>query len=128
MAKFGRKGFGRPINHRHAAKIAAATAPPPPPNLSPAEIELLACLSEEMGEAIQAIGKTLRHGYHSCHPETRVTNKDALERELGDVSAMIDLLCESGPVNRALVYAFAIAKRKKLNQYLHHNRVEAAHG
>ena len=31
--------------------------------LSPAEVERLAILAEEMGEAIQVIGKVLRHGY-----------------------------------------------------------------
>lgn len=36
--------------------------------LTPAEAERLALLSEELGEAQQAIGKILRHGYDSSNP------------------------------------------------------------
>ena len=36
--------------------------------LTPAEAERLALLLEELGEAQQAIGKILRHGYASTHP------------------------------------------------------------
>ena len=52
--------------------------------LTPAESERLALLSEEMGEAIQAIGKILRHGYESTGPKTIVRNRTSLEKELGD--------------------------------------------
>lgn len=37
--------------------------------LTPAEAERLAMLSEECGEVIQIIGKILRHGYDSYHPD-----------------------------------------------------------
>lgn len=49
--------------------------------LTPAEAERLALLAEECGEVIQAIGKILRHGYESRHPDGGPTNREALERE-----------------------------------------------
>ena len=36
--------------------------------LTAAQTERLAILSEELGEAQQAIGKIMRHGYDSCNP------------------------------------------------------------
>ncbi|MNY48020.1 hypothetical protein D3C86_1833250 [compost metagenome] len=44
------------------------------------------------GEVIQAVGKILRHGYDSCHPETGVSNADALRREVIDVFAVLNLM------------------------------------
>lgn len=49
--------------------------------LTPAEAERLALLAEECGEAIQAIGKILRHGYESNHPEFTETNRTQLPDE-----------------------------------------------
>ena len=46
--------------------------------LSDAQLERLYILSEELGEAQQAVGKILRHGYDSKHPETGITNKESL--------------------------------------------------
>lgn len=53
--------------------------------LTPAEAERLALLAEECGEVIQAIGKVLRHGFESTHPDGGPTNRESLERECGDV-------------------------------------------
>ncbi len=45
--------------------------------LTDAQAERLALLLEELGEAQQAIGKILRHGYESMSPfdETKTTNR-----------------------------------------------------
>ena len=56
--------------------------------LTPAQAERLAMLAEECGEVIQAVGKILRHGFESRHPNGGETNKDALLRELGDLSCL----------------------------------------
>ena len=54
--------------------------------LTDAEAERLALLLEEMGEAIQIIGKIQRHGYESFNPNTGPPdNRALLEKELGDV-------------------------------------------
>lgn len=57
--------------------------------------QLLIQLAEECGEAVQACTKLLRHGpesYHPDHPE-RGTNTEQLQKECGDIMALIDLLC-----------------------------------
>jgi hypothetical protein len=49
--------------------------------LTPAEAERLALLLEELGEAQQIIGKILRHGYESYHPDDpETTNRTLLAR------------------------------------------------
>lgn len=54
--------------------------------LTPAQAERLAILMEEMAEASQVIGKILRHGFDSCHPQDKTTtNRDLLFKELTDV-------------------------------------------
>lgn len=89
--------------------------------LTEAELERLAMLSEECGEVVQIIGKILRHGYDSYHPnDPSVNNRDLLEKEVGDVEAAIHLLlvpCEIRPIQ------VAKHKQEKLNnirKYSHH--------
>lgn len=55
--------------------------------LTPAEAERLAMLAEEAGEIIQAVGKILRHGYSSYHPDDPEgpDNRDRLQREVDDL-------------------------------------------
>lgn len=88
--------------------------------LTPAEAERLALLSEEMGEAIQAIGKILRHGYESKHPEGGPTNRETLEQELGDVRHCMIRLCESGDLSKAAIHEAADRKAERVGVYLHH--------
>jgi NTP pyrophosphatase (non-canonical NTP hydrolase) len=96
------------------------------PGLTPAELERLALLSEELGEAQQAIGKILRHGYDSCHPERpRSDNRTELQEELGHVSAAIHLLCESGDVDRDSIAYEEQSKLGRVHRYLHHQDIPA---
>lgn len=90
--------------------------------LTPAEAERLALLAEEMGEAIQIIGKILRHGYESHNPNDalRTTNRSLLEKELGDVRFAMIFLCDSGDLNKKNIHDFAKLKNLKVGQYLHH--------
>ena len=88
--------------------------------LSAAEAERLALLAEEMGDAIQAIGKILRHGYASHHPESQQNNRDNLEHELGDVRFAMLLMCEAGDVDKQEIHDYADEKRESVAQYLHH--------
>jgi NTP pyrophosphatase (non-canonical NTP hydrolase) len=91
--------------------------------LSPAEAERLALLAEEMGEAIQAIGKVLRHGYESSHPDGGPTNREALERELGDVRHCMIRLCHAGDLDKDAIHAHADAKAINVAKYLHEQEV-----
>jgi len=62
--------------------------------------ERLAMLIEECGEVIQAATKVLRHGWDSHHPEVAdgETNKEALERELGDVMGVMHGMTTKGDI------------------------------
>lgn len=90
--------------------------------LTDAEIERLAILAEEMGEAQQAIGKILRHGYESYNPDDSNgrTNRRELERELGDVVAAMELMTITRDVNDASIDQFAVDKMLKILKYSHH--------
>jgi len=90
--------------------------------LSDAQLERLYILSEELGEAQQAIGKILRHGYDSQHPETGFTNKESLENELGDVKAAICLLTQKDEVSSSKIVTKMFLKLEKfrLGTYVHH--------
>lgn len=61
--------------------------------LTPAEAERLAMLAEEAGEIIQIVGKILRHGYESNHPENPDwTNRDLLGKEVTDLVAIVQMM------------------------------------
>jgi NTP pyrophosphatase (non-canonical NTP hydrolase) len=89
--------------------------------LTPAEAERLALLAEEMGEALQAIGKVLRHGYESYHPDhpEGPSNRHALTREIGDVYAAVCLMCDRGDLKHAEVAEGCERKKVAVQQYLH---------
>lgn len=91
--------------------------------LTPAELERLSLLLEEMGEAQQAIGKILRHGYESYNPYdvNRETNRKLLERELGDVEAAIKLMLTENDLSSSEIKHYTKQKLDKVNKYLHHN-------
>ncbi|MGZ8882451.1 MAG: hypothetical protein ACXW1B_03110 [Nitrososphaeraceae archaeon] len=94
-----------------------------PPNLSPAEIERLAILAEEMGESIQAVGKILRHGYESYNPDVvdGYSNRAELERELGNVSYAIGNMATNRDVNMVNISISIENKNNSIKKYLHHN-------
>jgi NTP pyrophosphatase (non-canonical NTP hydrolase) len=90
------------------------------PDLSPAELERLALLMEEMGEAHQAIGKILRHGYESRHPDGGPTNREMLEKELGHVSTSLSLMISAQDVDVLAIARHNDEKHKNVKKYLHH--------
>lgn len=85
------------------------------------QAERLALLLEELGEAQQAIGKILRHGYNSCHPDGGPNNRQMLQMELGDVQHAIRRLCANDELNPREIEKWEAIKAKKVLKYLHHN-------
>ncbi len=79
--------------------------------LTPAEHERLALLSEEMGEAIQIIGKIMRHGYNSRHPDGGPTNRTLLQEELGDAAHAVNLMCVECDLSPTAVRANQLCPR-----------------
>lgn len=90
--------------------------------LTDAEDERLACLLEEMGEALHIIGKVLRHGYESKNPFNMMgrTNRQMLEDELGDVRHSMIQLCNAGDLSKDAIHHQAKLKAEKIQKYLHH--------
>ena len=88
--------------------------------LTPAESERLALLSEECGEVVQAIGKVLRHGFEGTHPGGGPTNREALERECGDVYLAIQRLISAGDIDGNGMSQAADDKAKSVVRCLHH--------
>jgi len=90
--------------------------------LTPAQTERLALLSEELGEAQQAIGKILRHGYESCHPDIpKRCNRDDLEKEIGHINLAVSMLVECGDlISHGSIALYTGAKRLSIGKYLHH--------
>jgi NTP pyrophosphatase (non-canonical NTP hydrolase) len=91
--------------------------------LTPSEAERLAMLAEECAEVIQVIGKILRHGYASYHPDDPhgPDNQRLLEKELIDVFAVHIAMFDAGDIRSPGVLEDVARKRwlKKL-QYTHH--------
>ena len=93
--------------------------------MNPAAAERLHLLIEECGEVIQAATKVLRHGYESHHPDDPrgPSNRQRLERELGDLMFAIGLCESSGDIRQAAVSYWGKDKARRVGQYLHHNEV-----
>jgi NTP pyrophosphatase (non-canonical NTP hydrolase) len=97
-------------------------AGPFPDSLTLAERERLALLIEECGEAIQVVGKILRHGYESTHPNGGPTNRELLETELGHVHFAVVMLAENGDIRSGRIGAAADSKASSIRAWLHFNR------
>jgi len=78
--------------------------------LDPNVHEILVILGEEAAEVIQETSKTIRFGLD----EKRLNN---LEKEIGDLLAMIDLLESHGIINSTRLETAKNAKIVKLKQW-----------
>jgi hypothetical protein len=81
------------------------------------EREILLIAQEECAEVIQAISKCFRFGLDNVKPGKPHTNREYLEEELGDLIAMLNIMCEQGMVNYDAVEAAAKQKVQKLKQW-----------
>ena len=90
--------------------------------LTDAQVELLAILSEEMGEAQQVVGKILRHGYESCHPKRPEgpNNRERLEEELSHVKYMTGRLADCRDISDTNLNTQYWKKADNIGLYLHH--------
>ncbi|MEG3086202.1 hypothetical protein [Sphingomonas sp. PB4P5] len=86
--------------------------------LSAAEAERLAMLAEEAGEIIQAVGKVLRHGYASTHPDGGPDNRAMLSREVRDLFAVAEAMGFVGDIAGPGLDNLATWERKL--RYTHH--------
>jgi hypothetical protein len=87
--------------------------------LSNAETERLAIALEEISEAGQIIGKVLRHGYESTHPDGGPTNRELLECEIGHVQYILESMCDRGDLKPSHITRSRNAKALSILPYLH---------
>lgn len=87
--------------------------------LTPAEEERLAVLMEECGEVIQIVGKIIRHGYDSRHPDGGPTNRELLDKEVLDVGTISNRMCEDGDIDGYGYQDMQDNWQKKL-RWMHH--------
>lgn len=91
--------------------------------LTPSQTERLAMLSEECGELIQVIGKILRHGYESFHPDfPEISNRDLLRLEIIDVCAIMDKMEDIGDIKYFNYMNIDQAWNKKLRYAYHQGK------
>lgn len=91
--------------------------------LTPAEAERLAMLAEEAGEIVQAVGKVLRHGYSSTHPDGGPDNRVLLHKEVSDLLAIAQTMVATGDLTQ--LSKAQDVWRKKL-RYTHHQATDHA--
>lgn len=78
---------------------------------------LLACLSEEAGEVVQIVGKSLRFGLYSVDPVEGITNLEKLRREVHDMLALYTMVCIAEGVSSEADADLLDAKKQKVEKY-----------
>ena len=73
--------------------------------------ECLVILTEECGEVIQAVSKTMRF------PEDDEKNRTRLTKELGDLQCMIDLTCKHLEISPDDIVFWSNMKAEKLKTW-----------
>lgn len=97
--------------------------------LTAAQVERLAILAEELGEAQQIIGKILRHGYESGNPLVDyVSNRTLLEHECGDIYEAILMLIRAKDVSDAEIFRRQAEKHESIKRWLHHQAARQPQG
>lgn len=91
--------------------------------LTHAETERLAMLAEEAGEIVQMVGKILRHGYESYHPEDKeqVTNRVLLRNEINDLMGVVHGMVLFNDLSPLTFFDTETAWYRKL-KYSHHQK------
>jgi len=77
--------------------------------------ELLTITMEECAEVIQACSKIIRYGMESEYGG--MTARETLEKELGELQCMIELLHENDTVSYTAMDEYSLEKREKLKKW-----------
>ena len=90
--------------------------------MNDAQKEIMLIAQEECAEVTQAISKVFRFGIDGEH--NNLTNRQRLTEELGDLHCMIELMVESGIIDRKELLNASGAKRNKLLKWSNIFKVE----
>lgn len=86
-------------------------------DIDPKLQEILLILQEECAEVSQAVSKCFRFGLKNIKYQSKLTNLEFLEQELGDLLAMIDLLKITGVITDEKLAQAQVNKHAKLKQW-----------
>lgn len=84
--------------------------------MSPKVLEALTILQEECAEVIQNVSKIKRFGLNEAYTGQE-TNRTRLEKEVGDVLAMVDFLIQEGVLEQVGLVQSKINKINKLRDF-----------
>ena len=79
---------------------------------------LLVCMSEEGGEIVQAAGKALRFGLLDKNPTSKNTNWVDLRKEIHDLIAVYEMLCDEFDRVEVLDRNLINKKKAKVEKYM----------
>jgi len=79
---------------------------------------LLACISEEAGEISQAVGKAHRFGLLDKNPKSKSTNWVDLRKEIHDIIAVYEMLCDEFDRVDVIDRKMVAAKKRKVAKYM----------
>lgn len=91
-------------------------------DMTPAQHERLAMLGEESAEICQMVGKIMRFGFESRHPDGGPTNRDLLIGEIEDLLAVLHMMNEGGDLRDT--FADVPAKKYKIERKLNYSRFQ----
>jgi|WetSurMetagenome_2_1015567.scaffolds.fasta_scaffold92423_2 NTP pyrophosphatase (non-canonical NTP hydrolase) len=78
---------------------------------------LLFCLSEEAGEVQQVIGKIGRFGFDDINPNTQSENMLELQKEITDLIAVYEMICERNGFNGGISSEAKENKKARVLKY-----------
>lgn len=61
----------------------------------------------------------MRHGYESTHPNGGLSNREHLEKELGDIQNAISMLTDKNDISKTSIIDHKMSKHLSI-KYLHH--------
>jgi NTP pyrophosphatase (non-canonical NTP hydrolase) len=79
--------------------------------------ETLGILQEECAEVIQNVSKCRRFGLDNEYLNGAGTQRENLEKEIGDVLAMVDILIDQGVLTRTALDTAIANKKQKLRKW-----------
>lgn len=79
--------------------------------------EALGILQEECAEVIVEVSKCRRFGINDIHHRTQMSHRDMLEREVGDVMALVEILVNQGVLTEQGLIDAIEAKKQKLQEW-----------
>jgi NTP pyrophosphatase (non-canonical NTP hydrolase) len=80
-------------------------------------LEALGILQEECAEVIQNVSKCRRFGLENEYLNGAGTQRENLEKEVGDVLAMIDILIDQGVLDSVTLDVARANKKQKLKKW-----------